>query len=67
MMFVIDQQKLLARLRVRETDPARIFAIDGAANAALGRKIGVGQLEKVSEFSAGKPRMRKAMVLFLLE
>jgi hypothetical protein len=61
MMFVIDQQKLFAWLRVREANPARIFAIDCPAYSAVSRKIEVGQVEKVSE--AGSPRMRKVIVI----
>jgi len=59
MMFVIDQQQLLAWLRVRKTDPARIFAIDGPAHSALGRKIDVGQIEKVSEIFGWQPEDTK--------
>jgi hypothetical protein len=53
MMFVVDQQELFARLRVGKADPARIFAVDCAANSALGRKIGVRQVEQVSEILSG--------------
>ena len=49
MMFVIDQQKLLAWLRVREANPARIFAIDCPAHSALSREVEIRQAEKVGE------------------
>jgi len=55
MMFVIDQQKLLAWLRVREANPARIFAIDCPAHSALGRKIDVRQVEKVGKILSWQP------------
>jgi hypothetical protein len=55
MMFVVDQQKLFAWLRIRETHPARIPAIDGPAHSALSCKIDVRQGEKVSEILSWQP------------
>jgi CO dehydrogenase nickel-insertion accessory protein CooC1 len=58
-MFIVDQQKLLTRLRIREADPARIFAVDYPANSALSRKLGVREREKVSEIVGRQPEDTK--------
>src|SRR6185437_5863221 len=59
MVFIVDQQKLLTRLRIREADPARIFAVDCPANSALSRKLGVREREKVSEIVGRQPEDTK--------
>src|ERR1700733_6079059 len=59
MMFVVYQQKLLASLRIREADPARILAVDCPANSALSRKLGVREREKVSEIVGRQPEDTK--------
>jgi hypothetical protein len=59
MMFVIDQQKLFAGLRVREANSARILAVDSPAHCALSRKIDVRQIEKMIEFFSWQPEDTK--------
>jgi hypothetical protein len=59
MMFVIDQQKLFARPRVREADPAGIFAVDCPAHATSSRKIEIRQIEKMREFFSWQPENAK--------
>jgi hypothetical protein len=48
-MLVVDEQKLLTGLCIREANPARIIAVGCAAHAAHSRKISVGQPEKMGE------------------
>jgi hypothetical protein len=61
MMFVIDQQKRFACLRVREANSARILAVGCPAHSTLSRKIEVRQVEKMSEFFSRQPEDTKVM------
>jgi hypothetical protein len=65
MMLVVDEQKLLTRLRVREANPARIIAIGCAPNAAYCASSESDSSNRWAKSQAGNPTMRKFMLVLL--
>ena len=58
-MFVIDQDQLVARVCVGEANSAGTGPVSNPPHRALRRQRLVGFLEKQSDITDGKPRIRK--------